>query len=738
MIRHFPPGRGHAYRPSLDQRTPVWPREGDAVKLGVLVAPELGAPVIDLQCNGSVVSVDAVPLDSADSGRTLGDADGHLAAAAEAGENTGGLDAWHAQVGPFATGDAVRYRFRSQDARSATAWFDLPIAVESVDGVELVVSGAASDRLVDGSLTVHRSAGERLARAKFALRLAAGEHIVGLGERFHSLDQRGWAVDATVFEQYCNQGERTYLPVPFAHVIGGDGWGFHVDTTRRVWFDMGKGDPGLIWIEVLVDLADPSVKLGLWQGTPSEVLASFFEVVGTPALIPEWAYRPWICSNEWNTQARVEAEVQRSLDEGIAVGAVVIEAWSDEGTIHIWRDAQYEPRLDGGPLRLSDFTFPAEGAWPDPLGMINRLHDLGVKVLLWQIPVVPDHDIENDLQLKADRIALINREFAVTEDDGSPYRNRGWWFPKALLPDFTRPEVREWWTEKRRYLVEEMGVDGFKTDGGEHTWGDELRFGDGTRGDVTNNRYANLYAQAFHELFERTATDGVTFSRAGHAGAGSFPGHWAGDERSTWEAYRASVTAGLTAGASGIFSWSWDHGGFSGELPTAELYLRTAAMAVFSPIMQYHAEFNAHRVPSHDRTPWNIAEQQGDPRALTIYRRFTELRERLVPYLVEQAAQSVERSTPLLRALFFEWPRDERIWEHPFQYLLGNDLLVSPVVESAVASSATYLPAGNWVDVWTGEQLAGGQTVLREVPLEIIPVYCRAERWDSLKGVFAG
>src|SRR5690606_3091609 len=130
---------------------------------------------------------------------------------------------------------------------------------------------------------------------------------------------------------------------------------------------------------------------------------------GRPAGIPDWAYRPWISSNEWNTQERVEAEVARSLAEGIPVGAVVIEAWSDEGTIHIWRDARYTPRHDGEPLRLADFACPEDGAWPDPKGMIERLGELGVRVVLWQIPVVPDHDIPDDEQLVADRVALIDR-----------------------------------------------------------------------------------------------------------------------------------------------------------------------------------------------------------------------------------------------------------------------------------------------------------------------------------------
>jgi 1,3-alpha-isomaltosidase len=737
MIRHHPRGRGHGYRPSLDQRDPYLPAAGESVTLAALAS---GPVVVELERNEVLTPVPMRLLESLGAGASGGQ-DGHLAAAAEAGEDTGGLDAFSAEVGPFEPQDSVRYRLRTADAREMTPWFRLPVS-QWTPGAAPSIDGGAGDRYVEGSASWLAAPGEAPTRVRFALRLEPNEHVVGLGERFHSLDQVGRAVDATVFEQYCDQGERTYLPVPFAHVVGGDGWGFHVDTTRRVWFDVGASTPARLWIEALVEA--PELAVHLWSGDPAAVLAQFFAVVGRPTAIPVWAYRPWASANDWNTQERVEAEVARSIAENVPIGVVVIEAWSDEGTIHIWRDAQYTPRTDGSAHRLEDFTFPADGAWPDPKGMIERLHAQGVRVLLWQIPVVPDHEGEHlehptdAEQLIADRIALVERGFAVLEEDGSPYRNRGWWFPKALLPDFTQPAARQWWVDKRRYLVEQLGVDGFKTDGGEHAWGDELRYGDGTRGIQSNNRFANLYAQAFHELFRSANVEGITFSRAGHAGAGSFPGHWAGDERSTWEAYRASVTAGLTAGASGIFLWSWDHGGFSGELPTAELYLRTAAMAVFSPIMQYHAEYNARRVPSRDRTPWNVAEQTGDPRALTVYCGLAALRERLIPYLVEQTQVSLERSTPLMRAMFVDSPRDERIWEHPLQYRLGDDLLVSPVTEPGATEWTTYLPDGQWVDAWTGHLLDGGQRVTRPVPLEIIPVYVRASAWERLAPVFGG
>jgi alpha-glucosidase (family GH31 glycosyl hydrolase) len=199
------------------------------------------------------------------------------------------------------------------------------------------------------------------------------------------------------------------------------------------------------------------------------------------------------------------------------------------------------------------------------------LHARAIKVLLWQVPLLKTRPVPTG-QARRDHDVMVKRGYAVREANGRPYRNRGWWFPGALLPDFTSPEARDWWLAKRRYLVEEIGIDGFKTDGGEHAWGDDLRYADGSRGDAGNNRYPVAYAAAYHQLLAQAGCDGITFSRAGFTGSASYPCHWAGDEDSTWEAFRASITAGLTAGASGIFFWGWDLAGFSGEIPSAELY----------------------------------------------------------------------------------------------------------------------------------------------------------------------
>ncbi len=725
MIRHRPHGLGHPYRLEADQLVPAQPVAGEPIEFRATTHRRVEQLEVEIDVDGATRRRQAQRLDGTDASRV---GPGHLAAAAARAIGRGRV-AWSVWIDPLPAGSQVRYRFIAGDR--TTRRFSFVVAGWGAEGgiVELIPADR-SDRLVPGSVVWLR-AGDATHRARLALRLEPGAHVIGFGERFDRLDQRGHRLDATVFEPYKRQGNRTYLPVPFGIVIPGDGspaWGFHVRTSRRTWYDVGATDSDRLWIEVALDpdTAEPRVAIATYTGSPAEVLAAFTAETGRPALPPDWVFRLWMSANEWNTEARVRAEVERSLAEGITVGAVVVEAWSDETTFAAFRGAQYTVHPDGAPHRLADFTFPADGPWPDPKGLVDWLHARDIRILLWQIPLIRAHPAPVG-QAKADSDTMAARGYGVRQAGGHPYRNRGWWFPGAMLPDWTNPQAKAWWLAKRRYLVQEIGIDGFKTDGGEHAWGDDLRYADDSRGEAGNNRYPVLYAAAYHELMASLGRAPVTFSRSGFTGAGAFPCHWAGDEDSTWEAFRASITAGLSAGASGVVLWGWDLAGFSGEIPDAELYLRAVAMAAFCPIMQYHSEFNHHRLPSRDRSPWNIAERTGDPRVLPVFRRFARLRERLVPYLAEQARRSIETGRPLMRALAFEWPDDPASWDHPYEYLLGDDLLVAPVVEPGTDRRTVYLPAGDWVDVWTDERIEGGGVVERDTPLHAIPVYSRGE-----------
>jgi alpha-glucosidase (family GH31 glycosyl hydrolase) len=152
--------------------------------------------------------------------------------------------------------------------------------------------------------------------------------------------------------------------------------------------------------------------------------------------------------------------------------------------------------------------------------------------------------------------------------------------------------------------------------------------------------------------------------------------------------------------------------------------------------MQYHSEFNHHRLPSRDRTPWNIAERSGDPRVLEVFRVFAKLRERLLPYLVEQAANTIATARPLMRPLYFDHPALAEVWETQPQWMLGDDLLVAPVLEPGATSWPVFVPPGTWENAWTGEVIEGGATVDVEAPIDRIPVFIRAGAAPAVRGVF--
>lgn len=739
MIRHRPFGSGHPYSVDTEQRWPIDPVAGEPVVLGVRTSSDVTAVACELVRDGGEPRRYDLTATARQSRGQSTDG-GHLASAqTRLARISGG---WQLSLDSLRPGETYRYRFIGSGAREqSTRWFEFRVAGWRPAPASVRTIG--TDRIIPGSEFVLDD-GLRIRRVRFAMPLSETEHVTGLGERFDALDHRGTSLDSVVFEQYKSQGaeRKTYLPMPFAHIVGAAGWGFHVRTSRRVWFDFAGRDPARIWVEAEVDMdsaAETVLDLAIYDGTPTQVLHSFVTEVGCPTELPSWVFRLWASANEWNTQQKVMKQMDLHREHDIPVGSVVIEAWSDESTFTAWRDSQYSVTEDGAAHRLADFTYPAEGAWPDPKGMIDELHQREIKIHLWQIPLFKMRPHPQG-QARADATAAIRDGVLVNEEapDGSlrPYRNRGWWFPLGLMPDLTDDRAAKWWTEKRRYLVKEMGIDGFKTDGGEHAWGRDLRYLNGKHGDEGNALFPVHYTKVFGDLLESAGKAPVTFSRAGYTGSQAHGTYWAGDENSTWEAFRWSLFAGLSAASSGILYWGWDLGGFSGEVPDGELYLRSAAAAAFVPIMQYHAEFNHHRLPSGDRTPWNIAERNGDDRVLPIFRRFAKLRERLVPYLAREAHQFIDTGSPLMRPLYFDSPSDPAVWQRPLQWMLGNDILVAPVTEAGASEWSTYLPEGDWIDVWRGIPVRGGQVVVRPVPIDEIPLYVRAEAWAELAPVF--
>lgn len=776
MITHIPHGIEHPYDASPVERQPRTPLAGAPTILGVQTTPAGAVTALDalvrindndeVRIAAQVVSDDATATTWRAVIPALQASD-QVSYRFQAEPGTGTTAAFTFTVAGWQTAGAVR------DWRQAQGWLHLTVepqlavslCFEGADQVRLQYAvGQATTGLPAASpapFSLHESPNQLIAtssslrviiqrqpyrltivsaagvvlfdesasggvrwllRGEEPLQLAQGwqtpvdEQFFGFGERFNAFNQRGQQIDTVVYEQYKNQDKRTYLPVPF--FISSRGYGLFLNTPRRAHFDLAATQPEQATWAVEAD----ALELTCFVGTPKQVLAAFTAQVGRAALPPKWAFGLWMSSNEWNSQAQVMEQVALTNIHAIPATVLVIEAWSDEATFYLFNDAQYRPRPGAESFTLGDFTFPPTGKWPDPKGMVDALHAQGIRLLLWQIPVFKQLD-EPHPQQDLDVAYALAAKLVIQNADGSPHRIRPFWFHDGFVPDFANPALETWWFARRRYLIDEVGVDGFKTDGGEHLWGADLQAADGSRGVDLINCFPKLYEAAYARF---AGPDRVLFSRAGYTGAQAFSTHWAGDENSTFAAFRHSITAGLSAGASGFTFWGWDIGGFGGDLPSAELYLRATAMATFCPIMQYHSEYNPQRHPSRDRTPWHVQAQTGDAEVIPLFRFFANLRMNLLPHIWSEAIKASQSGLPLMRALALEFPQDAQVAAFPYQYLFGENLLVAPVVWEGCTELEVYLPAGEWYDFWTGQPYQGATSLRCATPRNHIPVFVRA------------
>jgi len=569
------------------------------------------------------------------------------------------------------------------------------------------------DLLVDKSGIVHK--------VRYNFLMASGEKFFGMGERYSHLQYRGQDIDNYVYNQYRDQGLRTYIPVPFS--ISSMNYGIYADTDMYSVFRFGTKLNDLLEIEISLNERKQFTDLFIFVGEPKEVIKEFVKITGMPKLPPKWAFGLWISSNNWDSQAEVYEQLKLSNKYKIPATALVLEQWSDEATYYIFNDAKYEVKPGDDYLRYEDYTFPEWGRWPDPKKMVEDLHAEGIKVFLWQVPMQKYMNGIAHAQRDEDERVMLKNGYHVKRSSGEPYRAPYGWFSNSLIPDFSNPKAREWWFNKRLYLLKDIGIDGFKTDGGECVFGHDLVFFDGRTGDEMRNRYPNDYIGSYHEFLKQHLPDSVTFSRAGYTGAQAFPLHWAGDERSTYKAFRASVIAGLSCSMSGIPFWGWDIAGFHGDIPTAELYVRATQMAAFCPVMQYHAETRGEF--NQDRTPWNIADRTGSMYVIDIFKKYTDLRMNMIPYIYQQAVNSSLTGLPMMRAMFIEYPSDNNCIEMTQQYMFGDSLLVAPVVEEGSFIKNVYLPEGKWMNFFTGEIVPGSRFITEEADIGHIPVYMK-------------
>jgi alpha-D-xyloside xylohydrolase len=348
----------------------------------------------------------------------------------------------------------------------------------------------------------------------------------------------------------------------------------------------------------------------------------------------------------------------------------------------------------------SDFEWDS-AVFPDPAGLIKRLHDKGYRVCVWTNPYIAQmSSLFNEAKEKG---------YLIKRPDGTVWQ---WdlWQPGMAIVDFTNPDACTWFQSKLQKLID-IGVDSFKTDFGERIPTDVV-YSDGSDPMRMHNYYPYLYNKTVFELLERKPNkETVVFARSATAGCQKFPIHWGGDNESTFESMAGTLRGGLSMALSGFGYWSHDIGGFEGT-PNPDVFKRWVAFGLLSSHSRLHGS-GSYRVP------WLI-----DDEASVVTKFFTDLKISLMPYILKMADIAHREGIPMMRPMMMEFPEDPSCLYLDRQYMLGESILVAPIFNSDGIADF-YLPEGKWTSLITGESVSGGNWRSEKHGYTSLPLYIR-------------
>ncbi len=505
------------------------------------------------------------------------------------------------------------------------------------------------------------------------LTLSPGECVYGLGERFTSFVKNGQSVETWNADGGA-ETEQAYKCVPF--YVTSKNYGVFVNNTDNVSYEIGSERVDKAQFSVPGEALEYFVISG---EDVKSVIGTYTDLTGRPALPPVWSFGLWLSTSfvtEYDEET-IMAFVDGMQDRGLPVSVLHIDCfWMKE-------------------FEWTSFAWDKE-RFPDPVGMIRRLHEKGLKVCLWINPYIGQ---KSPLFREG-----LDANYFVNTGSGAVWQCDGWQAGMALV-DFTNTSARTWYQKYVEELLK-MGVDSVKTDFGERIPTADPFFGtlaekqgivfhNGMTPESMHNYYSYLYNQAVFEILERRLgkSQALLFARSGTAGSQKMPVHWGGDSKSSYTSMAATLRGGLSLALCGFGFWSHDIGGFeSGATP--DLYKRWTQFGLLSSHSRLHGNEDY-------KVPWLYGEE-----AVEVTKLFTRLKLRFMPYLYAAAVESSATGIPVMRPMILEFPKDETCRYLDRQYMLGPSLLCAPVF-SPDGIVSYYVPAGQWTNILTRERIIG-------------------------------
>ena len=515
---------------------------------------------------------------------------------------------------------------------------------------------------------------------KQQLKLSVGECVYGLGERFTPFVKNGQVVEMWN-QDGGTSSEVSYKNIPF--YLTNHNYGVFVNHPEKVSYEIASENVQNVQFSV------PGEKLDFFiigGDSMKGVLQNYTKLTGKPPLPPAWSFGLWL-STSFTTD--YDEETVTGYIEGMAQRDIPLEVfhfdcyWMKEFQ---WCDFLWDERM-----------------FPDPVGMLKRLKDKGLKICVWINPYIAQKSKLFDYARE--------KGYLLKLKNGDVWQWDLWQAGMGIV-DFTNQEACQWYQGLLKGLLE-MGVDCFKTDFGERI-PTNVEYCDGSDPMKMHNYYAYLYNETVYELLEKEKgkAEAVVFARSATVGAQKFPVHWGGDCWATYQSMAESLRGGLSLSMSGFGFWSHDIGGFE-STATPDLYKRWVAFGMLSSHSRLHGSKSI-------RVPWVFDEE-----AVAVLRFFTKLKCSLMPYLYENAYRTSKTGCPMMRSMVMEFTDDPACKYLDTQYMLGDALLVAPIFND-VGDVTYYLPEGRWTNFITGEEVSGGKYAAENHDYFSLPLMVKA------------
>jgi alpha-glucosidase (family GH31 glycosyl hydrolase) len=529
--------------------------------------------------------------------------------------------------------------------------------------------------------------------------LLPDEHFFGFGERMDFTDQRNKLVKLNVGRGKSknnllgayNINEANYCPVPF--FMSTKGYGIYLHNSSATEWDMGSKTDD----EYSFKANDGELDYYFIYGpTFPAILNSYLSITGKSPLLPRFAfglhmgtYSGGTWGHEELTSDKYVIELARKMREmGIPVDILFLDS--------TWR-------LFGKNGGKGATSFEWRETFKDPKAMFDSLYAMNFKMV--GLHIRPRFDNAKNLNLLDEAQA---KGFTYPEN-GKP----------GEFVNFFDQQAANWWWDNGVMKVASIGAKFLKTDEGSAfgSLANESEKLGPTGREVAqlHNVFPIAYAKAPYLKFqEYNGIRGLNQTREGYSGIQRYPFIFAGDWPSEWQYFAPVIKAGLNIGLSGVGYWAHCMGGF--EHPAdPELYMRWVQFGMFSPVaMVFGMDHPGYK------EPWNYGAE-----ALANFKKYDDLRYRLIPYIYSNAYTQYQTGMPLMRALVLEYQDDPNTYNIADQYLFGDNMMVCPVTVKGAQTRTIYLPRGTWFDYWTGTKYTGKQYIHILTTADHLPIFVK-------------